>query len=113
MPVFPFIHSGDILSLSVKIVSGNSSVKLHATQPLIDPKQWLCLTLDKLLWPQVHPTVIVDKVNIEPDPNFISLPSAFILYTPSYMDSIAIHFLFVWMKCYFYYDYLGMLGFSF
>lgn len=38
MSVSPLICSGDVLILSVKSVSGNSSVKPQATWPLIDPK---------------------------------------------------------------------------
>lgn len=42
--------------------------------------------------PQVHPTAIVDGVNIKPDPNFVGLPSTLILYVQFYMTSIAISF---------------------
>lgn len=72
-------------------VSGNWSVKVQDIASnwskaviLSHPRQ---ITI-----PQVHPTAIVDGVNIKPDPNFIGLPSTLILYVQFYMTSIAISF---------------------
>ena len=72
-------------------VSGNWSVKVQDIASnwskaviLSHPRQ---ITI-----PQVHPTAIVDGVNIKPDPNFVGLPSTLILYVQFYMTSIAISF---------------------
>lgn len=52
-------------------------------------------------------------VNTEPDPIFISLPSTSILYARFYMDRIAMHFLIIGMKDYFYCDHLRCVRVSF